>query len=137
MTTVAIAVEGVSLKNENDALACAILQRASGSGPRVKWGSSPSSLHKQVSSAAGREPFGLSTFNASYTDSGLFGVVLCSTSNVAGFVSNIKHYNYNKYNFHIYININLYYIYSWQKQPANGWNVLNYPMMILLVVKTY
>ncbi|PBC33158.1 Cytochrome b-c1 complex subunit [Apis cerana cerana] len=87
LTSVAIAVEGVSLKNEKDALACAILQRASGSGPRVKWGSSPSSLHKQVSNAAGREPFGLSTFNASYTDSGLFGVVLCSTSNVAGFLT--------------------------------------------------
>lgn len=122
MTSVAIAVEGVSLKNEKDALACAILQRASGSGPRVKWGSSPSSLHKQVSNAAGREPFGLSTFNASYTDSGLFGVVLCSTSNVAGFVSYIKHYNYNKIiSIYIYIYyINFYYIYSWQKQPANG-----------------
>lgn len=109
MTSVAIAVEGVSLKNEKDALACAILQRASGSGPRVKWGSSPSSLHKQVSNAAGREPFGLSTFNASYTDSGLFGVVLCSTSNVAGFVSYIKHYNYNKI-ISIYIYIILIFI---------------------------
>ncbi|XP_068983363.1 cytochrome b-c1 complex subunit 2, mitochondrial [Bombus flavifrons] len=84
LTSVAIAVEGVSLKNEKEALACAILQRASGNGPRVKWGCSPSSLQKQLSSVAGSEPFGLSTFNASYTDSGLFGVVLCSTSNVVG-----------------------------------------------------
>ncbi|XP_071869859.1 ubiquinol-cytochrome c reductase core protein 2 [Bombus fervidus] len=84
LTSVAIAVEGVSLKNEKEALACAILQRASGSGPRVKWGCSSSSLQKQLSSIAGSEPFGLSTFNASYTDSGLFGVVLCSTPNVVG-----------------------------------------------------
>lgn len=87
LTNVAIAVEGVNLQNEKEALACAVLQRASGTGPRVKWGSSASPLHKQASSVAGNEPFGLSTFNASYSDSGLFGVVLCSTPNIAGSVS--------------------------------------------------
>ena len=84
LTNVAVVVEGVSLKNEQDALACAVLQRASGSGPRVKWGNSSSPLYKQVANVAGTDPFALSTFNASYSDSGLFGVVLCSTPNIAG-----------------------------------------------------
>ncbi|KAK1129669.1 hypothetical protein K0M31_019383 [Melipona bicolor] len=84
LTNVALAVEGVSLKNEKEALACAILQRTSSGATRVKWGSSPTSLHKQLSSVAGSEPFGASTFNASYTDSGLFGVVLCSTPDTIG-----------------------------------------------------
>lgn len=107
LTSVAIAVEGVSLENEKEALACAILQRASGNGPRVKWGCSPSSLQKQLSSIAGSEPFGLSTFNASYTDSGLFGVVLCSTSNVVGSVSGTEFYNYNKYYFNINFHVTI------------------------------
>lgn len=84
LTNVAIAVEGVSLKNEKDALACAVLQRASGTGPRVKWGASASPLYKSVLSAAGTDLFAISTLNASYSDSGLFGIVLCSTPNVAG-----------------------------------------------------
>ncbi|CAK9834466.1 Cytochrome b-c1 complex subunit 2, mitochondrial [Anthophora retusa] len=84
LANVAIAVEGVNLTSEKDALACAVLQRATGSGPRVKWGTSGSPLCKEVSSVAGTEPFGLSTFNANYSDSGLFGVVLCSQPNIAG-----------------------------------------------------
>ncbi|XP_076292558.1 ubiquinol-cytochrome c reductase core protein 2 [Lasioglossum baleicum] len=84
LSNVAVAVEGASLKNEKDALACAILQRASNAGPRVKWGSSSSPLQKKLSDAAGSDPYALSTFNASYTDSGLFGFILCSAPNVAG-----------------------------------------------------
>ncbi|KZC05705.1 PREDICTED: cytochrome b-c1 complex subunit 2, mitochondrial [Dufourea novaeangliae] len=83
LTTVAVAVEGVNLKNEKDALACAVLQRACGTGTRVKWGQDVGPLYKQVSSNAGSEPFGLSTFNASYSDSGLFGFILCSSPNTA------------------------------------------------------
>ncbi|XP_078033784.1 ubiquinol-cytochrome c reductase core protein 2 [Augochlora pura] len=84
LANVAVAVEGVSLKNEKDALACAVLQRASGTGPRVKWGCSPSPLQKQLLDTAGSEPFAISSLNASYTDSGLFGFILCSSPNVAG-----------------------------------------------------
>ncbi|XP_076240570.1 ubiquinol-cytochrome c reductase core protein 2 [Calliopsis andreniformis] len=84
LTNVAIAVEGASLKNENEALACAILQRAAGTGPRVKWGTSVSPLSKTVASAAGSDLFALSSLNASYSDSGLFGIVLCSAPNIAG-----------------------------------------------------
>lgn len=87
LTNVALAVEGVTLKNEKDALACAVLQRASSSVPRVKWGSSTSPLYKEISSAAGAEPFGAQTFNANYTDSGLFGVVLCSQPNISGSIT--------------------------------------------------
>lgn len=84
LTTVAVAVEGVNLKSEKDAFACAVLQRVSGAGPRVKWGCSASPLQKELLSTAGSDPFALSTFNASYTDSGLFGFILCSTPNIAG-----------------------------------------------------
>lgn len=87
LTSVAVAVEGVSLKSEKDALACAVLQRASGTGPYVKWGQSAGSLHKHMSNTASSDPFALSTFNASYSDSGLFGFILCSAPNVAGSVS--------------------------------------------------
>ncbi|CAD1480757.1 unnamed protein product, partial [Heterotrigona itama] len=83
LTNVALAVEGVSLKDEKEALACAILQRTNGV-TRVKWGSSVTSLHKQLSRVAGSELFGALTFNASYTDSGLFGVVLCATPDIIG-----------------------------------------------------
>lgn len=89
------------MKNEKDALACAILQRASGSEPRVKWGSSGSSLQKKLASTAGSEPFGAATFNASYSDSGLFGVILCSTADTIGSVRNIKFCNYNTHCFYI------------------------------------
>lgn len=84
LVNVAVAVEGVNMKNEQDALACAILQRASSTDPRVKWGNSSSPLYKQVAKAAGTDPFALSTFNANYSDSGLFGFVLCSTPDIAG-----------------------------------------------------
>lgn len=84
VANVAVAVEGVSLQNEKDALACAVLQRAGGTGPRVKWGCSSTSLQKQLSSTAGSDPFAVSTFNATYSDSGLFGFILCSAPNVAG-----------------------------------------------------
>ncbi|XP_031845875.1 ubiquinol-cytochrome c reductase core protein 2 isoform X2 [Nomia melanderi] len=84
LTSVAIAVEGASLKSDKDALACAVLQRASGTGTYVKWGQSAGSLQKHVSNTAGSDPFAVSTFNASYSDSGLFGFILCSAPNLAG-----------------------------------------------------
>jgi hypothetical protein len=37
-----------------------------------------------VGSAVGNEPFAVTAFNASYTDSGLFGFVSSSPGNVAG-----------------------------------------------------
>lgn len=84
LATIALAVEGANMKNEKDALACAILQRTSGCDPRVKWGKSTSPLYKRVAKVASTDLFALTTLNASYTDSGLFGIVLCSTPDVAG-----------------------------------------------------
>lgn len=63
-----------------------MLQYALGVGPYVKWGSSASPLTRAVSSAAGSDPFAVTAFNASYTDSGLFGFVASSPRNVAGLV---------------------------------------------------
>lgn len=87
LATVAVAVETVGLNKEKDVLACAVLQRAIGTGPRVKWGSSVSLLIRQASSAASADQFAISSFNAAYTDSGLLGFVLCSVPSIAGSVS--------------------------------------------------
>lgn len=87
ITTVAIGVESSGFEKENDALAFAILQQAVGAGPHVKWGSSIAPLQRSVSSAAGSDPFAISAFNASYTDTGLFGFILSAPANVAGSVS--------------------------------------------------
>ncbi|XP_029672165.1 cytochrome b-c1 complex subunit 2, mitochondrial [Formica exsecta] len=81
LSTVAVAVEAAGLNKEKDALAYAILQRAVCSGPRVKWGSSVSPLQREISSAASTDQFAIASFNASYSDSGLFGFVLSSVPN--------------------------------------------------------
>ncbi|KAL0118008.1 hypothetical protein PUN28_008998 [Cardiocondyla obscurior] len=86
LSTVAIALEAAGLNKEKDALAYAVLQRAIGSGPRVKWGSNVTPLHKAVSGTTSPDQFALSAFNASYSDSGLFGFVSSSVPNVAGSV---------------------------------------------------
>jgi hypothetical protein len=39
-----------------------------------------------VGSAVGSDPFAVTAFNASYADSGLFGIVASSPGNVAGVV---------------------------------------------------
>ncbi|XP_011869527.1 PREDICTED: cytochrome b-c1 complex subunit 2, mitochondrial [Vollenhovia emeryi] len=87
LTTVAVAVEAAGLNKEKDVLAYAVLQRAVGSGPRVKWGSSVSPLHKAVSGTTSADQFALSAFNASYSDSGLFGFILSSVPSAAGSVT--------------------------------------------------
>jgi len=85
--SVAVAVEVAGLNKEKDALACAILQRAVGCGPRVKWGSTPSPLHKVAYKAANCGQFAITAFNATYSDSGLFGFLMSSVPDVAGSVS--------------------------------------------------
>ncbi|XP_035721824.1 cytochrome b-c1 complex subunit 2, mitochondrial-like [Vespa mandarinia] len=85
--SVAIAVESAGLNKEKDVLALAVLQRALGTGPQVKWGSSISPLYKTVSGIAGKQSFAVSAFNAVYSDSGLFGIVICSEPNIAGSIT--------------------------------------------------
>lgn len=90
LSTVAVAVEAAGLDKEKDALAFAVLQRAFGSGPRVKWGNSVSPLQRDAASAANADQFAITAFNAAYSDSGLIGFVLSSLPNVAGCVSFIQ-----------------------------------------------
>ena len=87
LASVAVAVEGTGLDKEKDALAFAILKYAAGTGPSVKWGNSVAPLNKAVTSVAGSDPFAITAFNASYTDSGLYGFVLQAPPNIAGCVS--------------------------------------------------
>lgn len=96
IATVALAVEGTGFEKDNEALAFAILQQAAGAGPHVKWGGSTAPLQRSISSAAGSDPFAISAFNASYTDTGLFGFVLSAPANIAGTVSWLFIYNNNK-----------------------------------------
>lgn len=92
LASVAVAVEGAGLNKEKEAIALAILQRAAGTGPHVKWGSSGAPLIKTVSQAAGKDPFAVSALNASYSDSGLFGFILTAPGSVAGAVRPVFYY---------------------------------------------
>ncbi|CAD6241873.1 GSCOCG00009350001-RA-CDS [Cotesia congregata] len=87
IASVALAVEGSSFSNDKDALAFAVLQQAAGTGPHIKWGTTTAPLQRSVISAAGNDPFAVSAFNASYSDSGLFGVIIQAPANVAGSIT--------------------------------------------------
>ncbi|XP_012731562.2 cytochrome b-c1 complex subunit 2, mitochondrial isoform X2 [Fundulus heteroclitus] len=67
-----------------EALAFSVLQHLLGAGPHVKRGSSVSSKLVQGVAKATAEPFDVSAFNASYSDSGLFGVYTISQTAAAG-----------------------------------------------------
>ncbi|XP_043503076.1 cytochrome b-c1 complex subunit 2, mitochondrial [Polistes fuscatus] len=84
IASVAIAVESTGLNKEKDALALAVLQRAIGTGPQVKWGSSISPIYKSASGVAGKQTFAISALNAIYSDSGLFGFIFSSEPSIAG-----------------------------------------------------
>ncbi|XP_077291251.1 ubiquinol-cytochrome c reductase core protein 2 [Arctopsyche grandis] len=81
---VAIAVEGASLANPKEALALAILSRAVASGPQVKWGADNSVLGKVIASEAPGSPFAANGFNLSYSDSGIFGILISAPGDSAG-----------------------------------------------------
>ncbi|KAH0541212.1 cytochrome b-c1 complex subunit 2, mitochondrial [Cotesia glomerata] len=87
IASVALAVEGSSFNNDKDALAFAVLQQAAGTGPHIKWGTTTAPLQRSVISAAENDPFAISAFNASYSDSGLFGVIIQAPANVAGSIT--------------------------------------------------
>uniref|UniRef100_A0A2K6BEC6 Peptidase M16 N-terminal domain-containing protein n=1 Tax=Macaca nemestrina TaxID=9545 RepID=A0A2K6BEC6_MACNE len=60
------------------------LQHVLGARPHVKRGSSPTShLHQAVAKAT-QQPIDVSAFNASYSDSGLFGIYTISQATAAG-----------------------------------------------------
>lgn len=69
---VALAVQGTKT-GAPGSLALAIAAKALGNGPAVKWGKDNSPLASAIGNIG---PFAAAGFNLSYTDSGLFGVLL-------------------------------------------------------------
>lgn len=69
----AVVCQGAPVGTE-EAWAYSVLQHALGAGPQVKRGSNTTSKLIQGVAKATSDPFDVSAFNASYTDSGLFGV---------------------------------------------------------------
>nr|XP_019939175.1 PREDICTED: cytochrome b-c1 complex subunit 2, mitochondrial isoform X2 [Paralichthys olivaceus] len=67
-----------------EAVAFSVLQHVLGAGPHVKRGSNTSSKLIQGVAKATADPFDVSAFNASYSDSGLFGVYTISQVGAAG-----------------------------------------------------
>ncbi|KAL6102900.1 uqcrc2 [Pungitius sinensis] len=64
--------------------AFSVLQRILGAGPHVKRGSNVTSKLSQGIAKATTQPFDATAFNASYSDSGLFGVYTIAQANSAG-----------------------------------------------------
>ncbi|XP_030631137.1 cytochrome b-c1 complex subunit 2, mitochondrial isoform X1 [Chanos chanos] len=71
-----------------EATAFSVLQHVLGAGPHVKRGSNTTSKLCQAVGKASTHPYDVSAFNASYTDSGLFGVYTISQAAVIGDVIN-------------------------------------------------
>ncbi|XP_072522754.1 cytochrome b-c1 complex subunit 2, mitochondrial isoform X2 [Salminus brasiliensis] len=76
----AVVAEGAGVAS-TEATAFSVLQHVLGVGPRVKRGST-SALDQAVAKVTA-EPFNVSAFNASYSDSGLFGVYTISQAGAA------------------------------------------------------
>uniref|UniRef100_A0A3B4WP27 Ubiquinol-cytochrome c reductase core protein 2b n=1 Tax=Seriola lalandi dorsalis TaxID=1841481 RepID=A0A3B4WP27_SERLL len=68
----------------SEALAFGVLQQVLGAGPHVKRGSNVSNKLVQGVAKATADPFDVSAFNTSYSDSGLFGVYTISQAAAAG-----------------------------------------------------
>lgn len=58
------------------------MQRAIGVGPLVKWGTKDNGLFSK-SVGASAEAYASSAFNASYADTGLFGILIAAPSKSA------------------------------------------------------
>lgn len=67
-----------------DALSFGVLQHLLGTGPQVKRGANSTSKLCQGVAKATADPFDVSAFNVSYSDSGLFGVYTISQPAAAG-----------------------------------------------------
>jgi ubiquinol-cytochrome c reductase core subunit 2 len=78
----AVVTEGVSLGSK-DMLSLAVLQKALGTGPSIKY-SSGSSKISQAGAQAVSGPFAASTININYSDSGIFGFYTISQATDSG-----------------------------------------------------
>ncbi|XP_018421610.1 PREDICTED: cytochrome b-c1 complex subunit 2, mitochondrial [Nanorana parkeri] len=79
----AIVAEGAAVGSP-EANAFNVLQHVVGAGPYIKRGSNSTSKLSQAVSKATSQPFDVSAFNASYSDSGLFGVSVISQAADSG-----------------------------------------------------
>uniref|UniRef100_A0A8C6PYV8 Ubiquinol-cytochrome c reductase core protein 2a n=1 Tax=Nothobranchius furzeri TaxID=105023 RepID=A0A8C6PYV8_NOTFU len=80
----ALIVSEGSVTGSAEANAFTVLQRILGAGPYVKRGSGPSSKLSQGIAKATTQPFDATAFNASYSDSGLFGIYTIAQAHSAG-----------------------------------------------------
>ncbi|KAF7279735.1 hypothetical protein GWI33_006768 [Rhynchophorus ferrugineus] len=79
---VALAGEGAALTNTKEALATAVLQNVLSAGPQVKWSSNDNGV---VPRAIGNtDGYSVRGINASYSDTGLVGVLLAAPAKSAG-----------------------------------------------------
>ncbi|XP_008842055.1 cytochrome b-c1 complex subunit 2, mitochondrial [Nannospalax galili] len=79
----AVVAESAAL-GSTEANAFTVLQYVLGAGPHVKRGSNTTSLLSQAIAKGNHQPFDVSAFNASYSDSGLFGIYTISQAAAAG-----------------------------------------------------
>ncbi|XP_023372464.1 cytochrome b-c1 complex subunit 2, mitochondrial isoform X2 [Otolemur garnettii] len=79
----ALVAEGAA-SGSAEANAFSLLQHVLGAGPHVKRGSNTTSLLYQAVAKGVHQPFDVSAFNASYSDSGLFGIYTISQAASAG-----------------------------------------------------
>lgn len=84
LATVAIATQGAALTNQKEALAFAVLQIAAGSSRTAEPGLG---LLSAVASKSLKNPYTLNVLNSSYTDNGLFGLVLSGNADEVGSVN--------------------------------------------------
>ncbi|MBN3286716.1 QCR2 protein, partial [Polyodon spathula] len=79
----AVVAEGAAVGSA-EANAFAVLQHVLGAGPYIKRGTNVTSKLSQGVAKATTQPFDITAFNASYSDSGLFGFYTISQAGVAG-----------------------------------------------------
>lgn len=80
---VAVAGEGASLKNQKEALAFGVLQNAIGGGPCVKFTPNDQGVFtKSVGVCA--QDYAAQALNVSYSDTGLFGLLIAVPTESAG-----------------------------------------------------
>lgn len=81
---IAVGTSGAGLSNEKEALAFALLQRALGAGSSIKWSSNDHGVLQNSLGGSVAEPFALASFNYSYADAGLFGVLAAGLPSSTG-----------------------------------------------------
>uniref|UniRef100_A0A4W4G6F4 Ubiquinol-cytochrome c reductase core protein 2b n=1 Tax=Electrophorus electricus TaxID=8005 RepID=A0A4W4G6F4_ELEEL len=74
-----------------EATAFGVLQHVLGAGPHIKRGTNSTSRLSQAISKATAQPFDASAFNATYSDTGLFGVYTISQADSA---RDVSHFHY-------------------------------------------